>query len=375
MRVLTSVSALKQIRLIFRIMGLYPSKNHPRLYAIYSFVLFLIMGISSLSMILYLIFITTLEELIQSLPIQIIMILANWKSLTIRMNADKLSEIEDYLAYLDDKLLVPNRKDRMQNALKISRSIFYVFLVSYWVYLIIGAIGSYTNRKLPVESWFPFNITSSDEIFFMTWSYQNVVYALQVTRNMGCDAFCPIYLIILICQFNLFAAKVERIGTVIGKGPKNNLAELKEGFEIYEVLMRIFNHLDYIISRIMLTTFLITGVLLSCSVVQCLYFDLTPAEKAGLVMFFTGTPLELALCCYFADRFMVKTDQLVNVIYNMNWYEQGPEFRKMVIIFMEMNQNKKVILAGNLKEVNLAACMDIFKFTYTLIAFVLQMSG
>ncbi|XP_037917302.1 odorant receptor 2a-like [Hermetia illucens] len=139
--------------------------------------------------------------------------------------------------------------------------------------------------------------------------------------------------------------------------------------------IRIFNHLDYIISRIMLTTFLITGVLLSCSVVQCLYFDLTPAEKAGLVMFFTGTPLELALCCYFADRFMVKTDQLVNVIYNMNWYEQGPEFRKMVIIFMEMNQNKKVILAGNLKEVNLAACMDIFKFTYTLIAFVLQMSG
>ncbi|CAD7086936.1 unnamed protein product [Hermetia illucens] len=375
MRVLTSVSAFKPVRLIFRIMGLYPSKNRPRLYAIYSFILFLIMGISSLSMLLYLVFTKTLEEFLQSLPIQIIFILANWKSLTIRMNADKLSEIEDYLIYLDQKLQIPNRKDLVQDALKTSWNVFCTFIVSYWVYLITGAIGSYTNRKLPVESWFPFNITSSDEIFFMTWSYQNVVYALQVTRNMGCDAFCPIYLIILICQFDLFAAKVESIGTVIGKGPKDNLAELKECFEIYEVLMRIFNHLNCIISRIMFIAFLITGVLLSCSVVQCLYFDLTFAEKVEVVMFFIGVPLELAPCCYFADRFMEKTDQLVNVIYNMNWYEEGPEFRKMVIIFMEMNQNKKVILAGNLKQVNLAACMDIFKFTYTLITFLMQMGN
>ncbi|XP_037918220.1 odorant receptor 23a-like [Hermetia illucens] len=125
----------------------------------------------------------------------------------------------------------------------------------------------------------------------------------------------------------------------------------------------------------MLTTFLITGVITSCSVVQYLYSDLTVPDKAGIAIFFTGILLELAPCCYYANNFMEKTDQLVNVIYNMNWYEQGPEFRKMVIIFMEMNQKKKVILAGNLKEVNLAACMDIFKFTYTLIAFVLQMSG
>lgn len=68
---------------------------------------------------------------------------------------------------------------------------------------------------------------------------------------------------------------------------------------------------------------------------------------------------EIFPSCYYANQFTETTDRMVFAIYSSNWMDLSPRSRKHLVIFMQMMQKKKVILAGKQIPITLATFVSV----------------
>ncbi|XP_037914595.1 odorant receptor 22b-like [Hermetia illucens] len=76
---------------------------------------------------------------------------------------------------------------------------------------------------------------------------------------------------------------------------------------------------------------------------------------------------EIFPSCFYSNRFMETTDRMVFAIYSADWTRLSPRSRKHFVIFMQMMQQKKVILAGKQIPITLATFMSVVKAMFTMI--------
>lgn len=67
------------------------------------------------------------------------------------------------------------------------------------------------------------------------------------------------------------------------------------------------------------------------------------------------------MSCYYGQELMYETSFITDAIYSYmcNWIEQSPQFKKILIMFMQMTQRQMVIKVGGIAVVNLSSFMSV----------------
>jgi len=114
---------------------------------------------------------------------------------------------------------------------------------------------------------------------------------------------------------------------------------------------------------------------LSAAVICSVAYQLTsisPRENLSLYVFMIMFQLcmitQLSLPCYFGNEFILKHESLRGSSFESGWHLQSMQYRKIVIIFMELIKKKRSILVGNWMDLDLNLFTSIMNFAYRLYA-------
>lgn len=96
------------------------------------------------------------------------------------------------------------------------------------------------------------------------------------------------------------------------------------------------------------------------------------ASSFRLVTYMVPMVMEILIPCFFGNEVTIYSSQLSTNVFHSEWFDESPEFKNGVKMLIENNKNPiKVIAAGGLFHVNLAAFLRICNSAYSMYA-VLQ---
>lgn len=112
-----------------------------------------------------------------------------------------------------------------------------------------------------------------------------------------------------------------------------------------------------------------------CAIVSYVLFFVRDAVSLSYnVVYFAVVCIQLFPSCYYASVLAEQSEILPYAIFSGNWYEQSQEYRRNLLIFVQLTMRLRwhTMMAGGLIELNLKAFFATVKMAYSLFAVVLQ---
>uniref|UniRef100_A0A7G3AEX8 Odorant receptor n=1 Tax=Lutzomyia longipalpis TaxID=7200 RepID=A0A7G3AEX8_LUTLO len=121
-----------------------------------------------------------------------------------------------------------------------------------------------------------------------------------------------------------------------------------------EIIMKL-NEFNYLIYIIALTQFLSSMVLLAFMISLII---VTPNE---FMMYYCGVLIiiQLFIFCIFGEILTVKTENITEELYQINWYEFSIAEQKKLLLILQISQRNYAIKAGGMYPINIYAFIQV----------------
>ncbi|XP_037918021.1 odorant receptor 33b-like [Hermetia illucens] len=357
-----SIRALGNIYLTMKFQGLLITEEYPLPNKIHAFLNYVSINIIyNATFIIELFFVKNLKQLLDNLPMNICMTACSMKFLVILRLRPSLIEINKQLRRLDNKPMTDVQKKQLEKVISLCRllaaSLIAIYTMVDWTYA-AAAVASH-GTKLGYESWFPYEWRNHS---FRYWTTLTVQTAFQVQlglQQVANDLTGAVYLCLLTVHLQIILERFASIHYDPGKTEAESFQEFLQCLEDHRIIMGIFEIIQNSISYTIFFQFVASIFVFSTSGLSYLQFSRTATETAAAAIFMVAEVVEIFPSCYYADKFTEKTDQIVFMLYSSNWMDLSPRFRKHLIIFMQMTQKEKIILAGKQIPITLATFMSV----------------
>ncbi|XP_037924103.1 odorant receptor 42b-like isoform X4 [Hermetia illucens] len=200
------------------------------------------------------------------------------------------------------------------------------------------------------------------------YCFRHKIHVIQFAlEQMANDFIGALYLCVLSAHLQIIMERFANIHYDPQKTEDESFQDFIQCLEDHRIVMNIFKLIQDSISYTIFIQFIISILVFSTSGLIYLRFSLSLIETAAVFIFMVAEIVEIFPSCYYSNKFMEKTDQMVFMLYSSNWMDLSPRFRKHLIIFMQMAQEKKIILAGKQIPITLATFMSVMKAMYTML--------
>ncbi|XP_037916219.1 odorant receptor 33a-like isoform X9 [Hermetia illucens] len=319
----------------WKLQGIYTVENYRYYHAIHMVTIIVSINvITSIMFIGQLFVVDSFKDLLSNLTMGLCLIICGYKYIIFMMMRRHLVRIRDIWERLDVRPTTESQREYMKSISKKCNRLAFLMFLSYLVvnalFVIQAAFSHREHLAFPV--WVPYDWTTNSFLFWMTWLYQAIAQFIFCVQQAANDVTGPIYLSVLTTHLRCIMGRIENLRHDPKKTDLENCKDLIDCIEDHRLIMDVFEILQGTVSYTILFQFIV----------------------------------EILPCCYFSNEFMSSTDEFVTAIYSTDWTDQGPEFKKLMIIFMEMTQQTKVIIAGKIIPVTLATFVSIMKISYSM---------
>ncbi|CAD7086945.1 unnamed protein product [Hermetia illucens] len=193
-------------------------------------------------------------------------------------------------------------------------------------------------------------------------TFTSTMFQFQLSlEEVANDFLGALYLCILSAHLQIIMERFANIHYDPEKTEEESFQDFKHCLEDHRTIMDIFEIIQNTLSFTIFFQFITSILAVSTSGLLFLKFSPTLTETTAIFILILAEIAEIFPSCYYSDKFMEKTDQMVFMLYSSNWMDLSPKFRKHLIIFMQMTQKKKIILAGKQIPITLATFMSVSK--------------
>ncbi|XP_037916218.1 odorant receptor 33a-like isoform X8 [Hermetia illucens] len=308
------------------------------------------------------------KDLLSNLTMGLCLIICGYKYIIFMMMRRHLVRIRDIWERLDVRPTTESQREYMKSISKKCNRLAFLMFLSYLVvnalFVIQAAFSHREHLAFPV--WVPYDWTTNSFLFWMTWLYQAIAQFIFCVQQAANDVTGPIYLSVLTTHLRCIMGRIENLRHDPKKTDLENCKDLIDCIEDHRLIMDVFEILQGTVSYTILFQFIGTACVFSMNILLYFLYTLSMTEVLIILLFLVAEIVEILPCCYFSNEFMSSTDEFVTAIYSTDWTDQGPEFKKLMIIFMEMTQQTKVIIAGKIIPVTLATFVSIMKISYSM---------
>ncbi|CAD7093183.1 unnamed protein product [Hermetia illucens] len=312
------------------------------------------------SFIIQLFFVNNLRQLLENIPMNICVTACSIKFLVILRLRPSLIEMNKQLKCLDSRPMTDKQKDKLRKEIKFCRIISSVVFIFYlgvnFAYVLAAALSHGT--KLGFEMWFPYDWHKNAFRYWLSLSIQAVFQQQLALQNVANDSIGVLYLCILSAHLQIIMERFAHIHYDPEKTEEETLQDFIRYLEDHRVIMDLFEIIQKTLSFTIFIQFITSILVFSTAGVVYLRFSPSSTETAAVFIFMVAEISEIYPSCYYSNKFMEKTDQMVFMLYSSSWMDLSPKYRKYLIIFMQMTQEKKIILAGKQIPITLTTFMS-----------------
>ncbi|CAD7086946.1 unnamed protein product [Hermetia illucens] len=359
---INTIRAFEFIYSTLKLQGMYITEDYHlrhKIHAILNYILTNICYYSSYSIELF--YVNNLRQLLENIPMNICLATCGIKFLVILKLRPSFIQINKKLERLDSQPMTDKQKDQLRNVINFCRFISLCVSVFYMgvnlTYALAGALSHGT--KLGFDSWFPYDWKDNAFRFWVSLFIQTMFQLQLSLEEVANDVLVALYLCILSAHLQIVMERFANIHHDPKKTEPESFQDFIECLEDHRIIMDIFEIIQNSLSVIIFFQLFSSIIVFSLS--GLIYFEFSPTFTETTAVFISmGAEItEIFPSCYYSDKFMEKTDKMVFMLYSSNWMDLSPRFRKHLIIFMQMTQEKKIILAGKQIPITLTTFMSV----------------
>ncbi|XP_037916212.1 odorant receptor 33a-like isoform X2 [Hermetia illucens] len=353
----------------WKLQGVYTVENLRFYHIIHMATIIITINITtSIMFIGQLFFVESFKELLGNLTMGLCLIICGYKYLIFLMMRRHLVRIRETWERLDVRPTTKLQREHMESICKRCNRLATLMFSSYMTVnaLFVIHAGFSHRERLAFPVWVPYDWSNSAVLYWITWMYQGIAQFFFCVQQAGNDVTGPIFLYILKTHLKIIMGRIENISPDPNKSDWENCQELIDCIEDHRLIMDVFDVLQGTVSYTILFQFIGTAIVFCMNILLYFLYTLSLTEVLILMLFLFAEIVEILPCCYFSNEFMSSTDEFVTAIYSTDWTGQNPKFKKLMIIFMEMTQETKVIIAGKIIPVTLATFVSIMKISYSM---------
>ncbi|XP_037042348.1 odorant receptor 94b-like [Bradysia coprophila] len=234
--------------------------------------------------------------------------------------------------------------------------------------------------KLPYLAWYPFDYKSSNTLYAGIYFYQSIGMFLQSNLNVTMDLFSAYMMHIGSLKLQIVGRRLKKLSeftmqgqlnlAMDGKANKRHISSLVRCIESYQRTWKYMNQLQQYFTYGFLIQIGLSGIVICFTAYQLT--TTSPRESFALysymVLFGFCMVAQMSLPCYFGNEIILRHEALSISAYSSGWNVQSMEYRKIVIIFMELVKKRHGILVGNWFDLDLDVFTSVINFAYRLYA-------
>ncbi|KAH8402917.1 hypothetical protein KR222_000097, partial [Zaprionus bogoriensis] len=288
-------------------------------------------------------------------------------------------EIEKLLLQLDECVKSDEEQRYYHGPLqcsvnRITRCIYISFAFIYLLFVLSMILVLMSeSHELIYHAWFPFDWRRNRLLYGMAFGFQLLCILIEGAQGITNDIYTPLTLCYLSGHIHLMGIRLSRLGFDVL--PRVTIhQQLSACVQDYALLMRLHQLTRATISVVQLVQLVLCGANLCVIVSYVLFFVRDTMSLIYNVMYFAVICIQLFPSCYFASVLAEQSEDLPYAIFSSNWYEQSNQYRRNVLVFVQLTLRLRwcSMMAGGLIELNLKAFFATVKMAYSLFAVVAQ---
>ncbi|XP_037915204.1 odorant receptor 33b-like [Hermetia illucens] len=343
--------------------------------AFVTFVLVVPNIVTILSFLTQLFYIRDIKEFSDNFPMNITVVTCLLKFSVILKMRLKLIGINDHFAKLDSMGLTERQVEKLEGLILFCNRLTSVVAIFYSLVSASTALNAaLSNGKiLMFNVWTPYDFRQSMCIYWTTLLFQYSCFCVLSLQNLTNDLTAPLYFIILRAHLEILIERIQNVGWDPTKTQEENYEDFIGCIEDHRIIMEIYKTLQNAISSTIFIQFASTAVAVAMEILVILFFVINFTQLMMLFISTVAAAAQILFCCYYVNNFTVVTNELVTAIYFSNIFDQSMQFRKTAIIFMQMTQKPKVVLAGKMFPVTLVTFASIMRTSYSILTVANQL--
>ncbi|XP_067207948.1 odorant receptor 94a-like [Linepithema humile] len=231
----------------------------------------------------------------------------------------------------------------------------YLAIVTVSFIVLTSLSLNFRKRKLTYRAWLPFNY-SSTTMFCLTYSHQLLSLCAGGFLNVACDTLICGLLVHISCQIEILAYRLREI-----MSSKNILPDcVRQHYNIFKLAFIINATFRLIIS----IQFMISMLIVCFSLYQ-LTKTTVKAKFIELTLYMMCMLTQIFLYCWYGNEVKLKSRQLVDDIFEMEWLSLDKSKKKSLMIIMKRAIVPIQITSAYIIPINLDSFMGLLKTSYS----------
>ncbi|XP_059051773.1 odorant receptor Or2-like [Achroia grisella] len=330
-----------------------------------------------------------INKMLYSISVSILSVISASKNIHFMLNQKKLKmlitlistyEISDSNKVEDDTI------KEMKKYTKYARIVTY----TYWILVFATNIGMIVTPLIKyasavynvdvdssemypeiISSWFPFDKTKKPGYIIAS-----VIHILMSTYGAlaigACDMFAITVLTFIKGQLIILNKKCIKI-FASNYSESNILEAIRDCHRRHNILLKIYQLYDSLLSPVMYIYVLICSVMICCNVVQFTSNDISAAQKLWILQYTFYLISQLFLFCWHSNEVLIESIKVDGGVYTSEWWKGDVQTRKQILLLSAKLNTKFIMHAGPFTVLSVPTFIDILKASYSFYTLFSQM--
>ncbi|KAK2576114.1 hypothetical protein KPH14_007447 [Odynerus spinipes] len=281
--------------------------------------------------------------------------------LSLLFNSNNIAKLMEILAREPLKSLSDEEKRIQVKFDNLSRfnTRSYMLLVEFTVsgYILLSFITDFRRRKLMFTAWFPFDNTSP-HIFYVTYAHQILALIICSMLHIALDTLICGFLVQICCQIKILENRLTKI-----TNERRTIVKLciRHHESIYNFAATVNHKFQFII----FIQFFISTSIVCFTLYQLTKFPAFSLDLLKTVLYMGCVLTQIYLYCWYGNLVTLKSQDIVNQIFDINWPELSVDIQKSLLIMMKRTVTPITFNCLNIVLVNLECFVSVLKTSYS----------
>ncbi|XP_018052201.1 PREDICTED: uncharacterized protein LOC108689776 [Atta colombica] len=288
------------------------------------------------------------------------MIVSCCKMFTLLMNRSNIAILIDILVRKPCK---PIQSDEIKIQQKFDKhvqtnTLFYAVWVETTCLCIAvtSLLTEFRKGRLTFRAWLPFDYSSSS-LFHIVYAHQLISLTAGSILHVACDGLICGLLVHVCCQIEIIECRLQKVA---------------HDQDILRKSVLQHNHL-FKFARLMNEKFRLTIVIqfvVSMLVVCVILYQFTKstasrAQYMQLMMYMGCMLSQIFFYCWYGNEVMLKSRQLINSIFEMEWFELNKQTKQSLLMIMRRSSRPIELTSAYVISMNLDSFVGLLKTSYS----------
>ncbi|XP_043484829.1 odorant receptor 2a-like [Leptopilina heterotoma] len=346
-----------------------------QLYRLYSCFIFTILTLSAIYILVYIFkFSTNVNSLTESLLVLFGILGAILKMLLFIIRQEEIISVDRMLT---EKICLPrdkieegilaeseNTRRKQSNALMIGCYFFSICLC-------LNPLISSKKLALPFPSiWIPLNFESTRYYQFI-YLYQVIVLLATTIILCCCDLYFSELMEKISAEIDVFKHRLYILPQQISTNYKLEINQyestiIKDWLHFHLHLIKMIHDLNNSFNLLCVVQFFISTAVLGLAIFNLAKAELFTTHFWYICVYLLDFTWEIFQFCYYGEKLIVKSSEIVNACYNVNWNKLSKNSKMSLYIIMIRASKPMKVKGGSMITMSIGSFVAILKVAYSI---------